>query len=165
MTSDILLLLVAVLGGLVMIPLGLPGIWLMLVAGVAHRLLVVPATISWLTLGVLLLIAALAEWLEFSVSGRYTTKYGGSKRAAWGAILGGLAGAFVGIPIPVIGSVIGAFAGAFAGALLGEYSVDRNHRQATRAATGALIGRAVATALKSLAGCVIGGWLLVAAWR
>ncbi len=163
MTFDVVLLLVAVLGGLVMIPLGLPGIWLMLVAGVAHRLLVVPATISWLTLMVLLVIAVLAEWLEFAVSGRYTTKYGGSKRAAWGAVLGGLAGAFVGIPIPVIGSVIGAFAGAFLGALLGEYSVERNHLQATRAATGALIGRAVATALKSLAGCLIGGWLLIAA--
>ncbi len=165
MTIDLVLLLAAVLVGLVMIPLGLPGIWLMLVAGVAHRLLVVPATISWLTLAVLFVIGAVAEWLEFTVSGRYTTKYGGSKRAAWGAILGGLAGAFVGIPIPVIGSVIGAFAGAFVGALVGEYSVEKNHRAATRAATGALIGRAVATALKSLAGCLIGGWLLAAAWR
>lgn len=165
MTLDLVLLLVAVFGGLVMIPLGLPGIWLMLTAGVAHRVLVVPATISWLTLAVLLLIAAVAEWLEFTIAGRYTTKYGGSKRAAWGAILGGVVGAFVGIPIPVIGSVIGAFAGAFAGALLGEYSVGKDHRKATRAATGALVGRAVATALKSLAGCLIGGWLLVAAWR
>ena len=165
MTIDLILLLAVVLIGLVMIPLGLPGIWLMLVGGVAHRLLVVPATISWLTLGVLTGLALLAEWLEFSISGKYTSKYGGSRRAAWGAILGGLVGAFVGIPIPVIGSVIGAFAGAFAGALLGEYSVERNHLKATRAATGAFIGRAVATALKSLAGCVIGGWLLASAWK
>jgi hypothetical protein len=164
MTIDLILLLVAVLGGLLMIPLGLPGIWLMLVAGVAHRLLVAPPAISWFTLAALTAIAVVAEWLEFSIAGKYTAKYGGSKRAAWGAILGGLVGAFVGIPIPVIGSVIGAFAGAFAGALLGEYSVERNHNKATRAATGALIGRAVATALKSLAGCVIGGWLLAAAW-
>lgn len=165
MTPEILLLLVAVLGGLVMIPLGLPGIWLMLVAGVGHRLLVSPPTIGWLTLGGLTLIALGAEWLEFSVAGRYTKQYGGSRRAAWGAIAGGLVGAFVGIPVPVIGSVIGAFAGAFVGALLGEYSVGRDHGKATRAATGALIGRAVATALKSLAGCLIGGWLLAAAWR
>ncbi len=165
MTPDLLLLLGAVLGGLIMIPLGLPGIWLMLVAGVAHRLLVAPPTIGWGTLVILTLIALLAEWLEFTVAGRYTTKYGGSRRAAWSAIAGGIVGAFVGIPVPIIGSVIGAFAGAFLGALLGEYSVERDHGKATRAATGALIGRGVATALKSVAGCVIGGWLMAAAWR
>ncbi len=165
MTPDFLVLLAAVLGGLVMIPLGLPGIWLMLVVGVGHRLLMSPPTISWLTLGALTIIAVGAEWLEFSVAGKYTKKYGGSKRAAWGAIAGGLVGAFVGIPVPVIGSVIGAFAGAFIGAMIGEYSVEKNHGKATRAATGALVGRAVATALKSVAGCVIGGWLLAAAWR
>lgn len=164
MTLDHILLFVAVLGGLVMIPLGLPGIWVMIIAGVAHRLLVVPATLSWLTLALLAVLAVAAEWVEFSIAGKYTAKYGGSRRASWGAILGGLVGAFVGIPIPVVGSVIGAFAGAFVGALLGEYSVARDHGKATRAATGALIGRAVATALKSLAGCVIGGWLLAAAW-
>lgn len=165
MTPDFLVLLVAVIGGLVMIPLGLPGIWLMLLAGAGHRLLMAPPTISWLTLGFLTMIAMGAEWLEFSVAGKYTKKYGGSKRAAWGAIGGGLVGAFVGIPVPVIGSVIGAFAGAFIGAMVGEYSVEKNHGKATRAATGALVGRAVATALKSVAGCVIGGWLLAAAWR
>lgn len=164
MTTDLLLLLAAVVAGLLMIPLGLPGIWLMLLAGVAHHFLVSPPTIGWLTIGVLVALALLVEWLEFAVSGRYTRKYGGSRRASWGAIAGGLVGAFVGIPIPFVGSVAGAFAGAFAGALLGEYSVERNHGNATRAAKGALIGRAVATALKSVAGCVIGGWLLVAAW-
>ena len=165
MSPDILLLIAAVLGGLLMIPLGLPGIWLMLVAGVGHRLLVSPPTIGWGTLAVLALIALGAEWLEFSIAGKYTRKYGGSKRASWGAILGGLAGAFVGLPVPVVGSVVGAFAGAFAGALIAEYSVEKNHDKATRAATGALVGRAVATALKSVAGCVIGGWLLAAVWR
>lgn len=164
MTPDILLLFAAVIIGLVMIPLGLPGIWLMLAAGVAHRLLVVPATIGWATLTILAALALTAEWLEFTVSGRYTRKYGGSRRASWSAIAGGLVGAFVGIPIPVVGSVVGAFAGAFVGALLGEYSVEKNSGKATRAATGALIGRAVATAMKSVAGCVIGGWLLAAAW-
>ena len=165
MTPDILLLLVAVLVGLVMIPLGLPGIWVMLLAGVLHQSFVTPPTIGWLTLGIIAVIGLVAEWLEFSISGRYTKKYGGSRRAAWGAVAGGMVGAFVGLPIPVIGSVIGAFAGAFVGALLGEYSVERDHGKATRAATGALIGRAVATALKSVAGCVIGGWMLVSAWH
>ena len=165
MSADIVVLLAAVLGGLAMIPLGLPGIWLMLVAGIGHRLLVSPPTLGWVTLSLLAVIALGAEWLEFSIAGKYTRKYGGSSRASWGAIVGGLAGAFVGLPVPVVGSVVGAFAGAFAGAMIAEYSVEKNHGKATRAATGALIGRAVATALKSLAGCLIGGWLLAAAWR
>jgi uncharacterized protein len=165
MTPDILLLLGVVLLGLCLIPLGLPGIWAMLIAGAAHRILVDPPTLSWLTLGVLAVLALGVEYIEFSIAGKYTQKYGGSRRASWGAILGGLVGAFVGIPVPVIGSVIGAFAGAFGGALLAEYSVERNSDKATKAATGALVGRAVATALKAVAGCVIGGWLLVAAWH
>jgi uncharacterized protein len=164
MSPDLLFLLAAVIVGLVLIPLGLPGIWLMLLAGVGHRLLITPPTIGWLTLAFLTLLAVGVEYLEFTIAGKYTQKYGGSKRASWGAILGGLAGAFVGLPIPIIGSVIGAFAGAFAGALLAEYSIEKNSDKATRAATGALVGRAVATALKSLAGCVIGGWLVAAAW-
>jgi uncharacterized protein len=164
MTPDLLLLLAAVLVGLAMIPLGLPGIWLMLLAGVAHHVLIVPPTIGWLSIGVLALVALVAEWMEFRLASTYTRKYGGSRRASWGAIAGGLAGAFVGLPIPVLGSVIGAFAGAFGGALLGEYSLERDHGKATRVATGALVGRAVATGMKSVAGCMIGAVLLIDAW-
>lgn len=165
MTIAFLLLLAAVVGGLVMIPLGLPGLWVMVLAGVGHHVLVTPPTIGWGTLAWLAALSLVAEWFEFSISNRYTQRYGGSRRAAWGAIVGGLVGAMVGIPIPVIGSVIGAFAGAFAGALVGEYTLERDHGKATRAATGALVGRAVATALKSLMGCLVGGWLLTAGWR
>jgi uncharacterized protein len=164
MATATVLLLLAVIVGLCLIPLGLPGLWLMILAGAAHRVLVTPPLISWWTLGILVLIGLAAEWLEFSISGKYTAKYGGSKRAAWGAILGGFGGAMVGVPVPIIGSVIGAFVGAFAGALVGEYTLEKNRDKATRAATGALIGRAVATGLKAVAGCVIGGWLLAAAW-
>lgn len=165
MTPDLLFLLVAVLVGLVMIPIGLPGIWVMLLAGVLHQSFMAPPTIGWVTLGIVAGIGLVAEWLELWISGRYTKKYGGSRRAAWGAVVGGMAGAVVGVPIPMIGSVIGAFAGAFVGALVGEYSLERDHGRATRAATGAVIGRAVATALKSLAGCMIGVWLLASAWH
>ena len=165
MTPDVLLLLAAVLVGLCMIPLGMPGIWLMILAGVAHHVLVSPPSIGWLMLGCLVVVAVGAEWLEFSVAGKYTQKYGGSRRASWGAVAGGLVGAIVGLPIPIIGSVVGAFAGAFAGALLAEYSLEKNHGRAAQAAKGALIGRAVATALKSVAGCLIGAALVLDAWR
>ena len=60
------------------------------------------------------------EALEWILAGRFARKYGGSKRAGWGAIIGGIVGAFVGVPIPIVGSVIGAFAGAFVGVAVGS---------------------------------------------
>ncbi len=95
------LLIGAQLAGLLLMPLGLPGLWLMLAAG----------------------LATLAEILELTLTARYTKKYGGSSRAGWGALFGGLAGAFMGVPIPIVGSVIGAFAG-------GEDRRDRGQNRA-----------------------------------
>ena len=162
---ELLLLALVLALCLFLIPLGLPGTWIMVGAGLAFNLLVGGEPIGWVTLALTLGIAVVGEVLEFTVAGRYARKYGGSKRAEWGAILGSIVGAVVGVPVPIIGSVIGAFVGAFAGALLMEYTRGRDHGVATRAATGALIGRAVASAIKVGLGCVIAVWLLVAAWQ
>ncbi len=151
----IALLIGAELAGLLMIPLGLPGLWLMLAAGLAHQLLVVPPPIGWVAIGIAAGFAAIAEVLEFTLTARYTRQYGGSKRAGWGALLGGLAGAFLGVPVPIIGSVVGAFAGSFLGALVAEYSVTRDHGQAGRAAWGSLVGKTAATVAKTGFGLAI----------
>jgi hypothetical protein len=158
-----LLLAVVLLLALLMIPVGLPGTWMMILAGIAHSYLVPGSDIGAVTIIGTLMIALLAELLDFTVSARYTRKYGGSKRGAWGAIAGGLVGAVVGVPVPVIGSVIGAIAGSFAGALVAEYTRGAGHGEAARSATGAAIGRAAAMGLKAGAGCVIGAWMLGAA--
>jgi uncharacterized protein YqgC (DUF456 family) len=160
---SIVLLGAALFVSLLLIPIGLPGTWLMVLAGVVYSYAAPRAAISGYVIIGCVLIALLAELLDLSATGRYTKKYGGSARGAWGAILGGLVGAVVGVPVPIIGSVIGAFVGSFAGAFLGEYSGGAGHGQATRAATGAAIGRAVAMGLKAGAGCVIATWLMVAA--
>ena len=154
----------ALLGCLALIPLGLPGIWLMLAAALALNALPGPAPIGTAALVGAVLLAVVAEVLEFTVAARYTTRYGGSRRAGWGAILGGLAGAVVGVPVPVVGSVIGAFVGAFAGAYVAERTRRAEHGAATRVATGALIGRAAAAALKTACGLAIAALLLAAAW-
>jgi hypothetical protein len=163
MTIATVLLALAVLAGLAAIALGLPGLWLMLLAGLVHRLTVDPATISWWTLGIGAAVALVGEIVEFRTSAAYATRYGGSRRASWGAIAGGLAGAMLGVPIPIVGSVIGAFAGAFAGALVAEYTLERDALKARQVAWGAMIGRAVATAQKALIGLVLGVVLLIAA--
>jgi uncharacterized protein YqgC (DUF456 family) len=159
---EILLLGAILLVSLFIIPIGLPGTWVMLAAGVGYSLLV-PNSIGWFTLAATTGIAIVAEIFEFTLAGQYARKYGGSRRASWGAIIGGTVGAIVGVPVPIIGPIIGAFAGAFLGALVAEYSRGSGAQASTRVATGALIGRAVASAMKVGAGMVIAVWLLVAA--
>ena len=157
------LVIAAQLAGLLMIPLGLPGLWLMVAGGVAHQLLVAPPTIGWVAIGIAAGLAIVAEILEFALAVRYTAKYGGSKRAGWGALLGGLVGAFMGVPVPIVGSVIGAFAGSFLGALVGEYSVARDHGRAGRVAWGSLVGKTVAAVAKTALGLAIAVILVVRA--
>lgn len=162
-----LLILAGVLAlSLFLVPLGLPGIWVMIVAAFAWNWFVPTMAIGGLALGIAVALAVVAEVLEFTVSARYTTRYGGSRRAGWGAIFGGIAGAIVGVPVPVIGSVIGAFAGAFVGALVLEYSRrEATGDSATRVATGALIGRVIAAAVKTGLGCAVAAVLLFSAWK
>lgn len=159
---EVILLAAVLLVSLFLIPLGLPGTWVMLAAGVGYSILV-PNSIGWFTLAGTTIIAIIAEIFEFTLAGTYARKYGGSKRASWGAIIGSIVGAIVGVPVPIIGSIIGAFVGAFLGALVFEYSRGSGAGTSTRVATGALIGRAVATALKVGAGVAIAFWLVLAA--
>lgn len=154
----------ALLVGLLIVPLGLPGLWLMLAASAAYMLLVPAGGIGVGTVLVASALVVVAEVIEYTIAGRYTRRYGGSRRASWGAILGGLVGAVVGVPIPVVGSLAGAFVGAFAGAFIGEWTVHRDERaDPTRVATGALIGRAVAAAAKSGIGILVAVVILGAA--
>jgi uncharacterized protein len=158
-----LLLLAAVLFlSFVMIPFGLPGLWIMVGAGLAYQILV-PATISTATVVGTAVLALVAELLEFTLAGRYARKYGGSRRASWGAVIGSIIGAIVGVPIPIIGSVIGGFAGAFVGAFIAERSRGTELGGASRVATGALVGRVVAAAMKTGIGVAIAVWIFFAA--
>lgn len=159
---EAILLGVILLLSIFIIPLGLPGTWVMLAAGIGYSLLV-PGSIGMVALLGTGVLAVLAEIWEFTLAGKYAQKYGGSKRASWGAIIGGTIGAIVGVPVPIIGPIIGAFAGSFLGALVFEYSRGSGATASTRVATGALIGRAVAAALKVAIGFVIATWLMAAA--
>lgn len=158
----VVILVVVLVGALLLIPLGLPGTWVMVGAALVYNA-VVRGSIGTLTLVGTLVLALVGELLEFSLAARYTRRYGGSRRAGWGAILGGFAGAFVGVPVPVVGPVIGAFLGAFVGALIAELTVRGDHRAATRVATGALLGRVSAAAMKIALGMVMAVWIVLAA--
>ena len=130
---DLILFALALLASLLIIPLGLPGTWLMIVSAIGLNLLTGDTRIGTVSLIGVSVLAIVGELLEFSLTGRYTRKYGGSRRAGWGAIIGGMVGAIMGVPVPLIGSMIGAFLGAFVGALVFEYTRQgADHRTATR---------------------------------
>lgn len=160
---EILLLAAALLLSLIMIPFGMPGTLVMFAAALCYKLLVPQGGIGWTSVVVVGILMVIAEALEWTLSARFAKKYGGSRRAGWGAVIGGMVGAFMGVPIPIVGSIVGAFAGAFVGALVFELSRGSGGGTATRVAWGALIGRVAAAAIKVGIGLVMAVWLLFAA--
>jgi uncharacterized protein len=157
------LLALSQVAGLLLVPFGLPGTWVQVLGVVGYGFATDFQTVGWATITIVLVLAAAGEVVEFTLGGRYARKYGGSRRAAWGAILGGIVGAFMGVPLPVIGSIIGAFVGAFAGAALMEYTRSPEIRAALRVGWGAFVGRMVAIAAKSAIAVAIAAVALLSA--
>jgi uncharacterized protein YqgC (DUF456 family) len=140
----------------VLVPLGLPGLWVMVLGVAAYGWLTGFATVTAWVIGVATALALLGEVVETWVGFRFAKRHGGSNRAAWGALVGGLVGATVGFPVPLIGSVIGGFVGSFVGAAVFEYTRARRAQVAMGAGWGAVLGRAGAAAAKMALGMVIG---------
>jgi uncharacterized protein len=161
----LLILAAVIILSLILIVLGLPGLWIMVATAVVYNMIVPGDPIGWVSLIAVAVLALIAELLEFTMTGRYARKYGGSRRAGWGAIIGGMIGAVVGFPVPIVGPVIGAFVGSFVGALIAELTGGASAGDATRVAKGALIGRVVSTMLKIGIGFTIGIWIFIAAMK
>ncbi len=163
-TVGIILLVACILTGLVLIPLGLPGLWVMVAGVLAFGWLSDFRTVGVWTIVLVVGLAFVGEVLEAWIGFRFARAYGGSRSAGWGALIGGVVGAIVGVPIPIIGSVIGAFAGSFLGAALFEYAREQRAEVAARAGWGAVLGRAAAAAAKMALGVVIGVVGMFAVW-
>ena len=151
------LLAFAVLGmviALVVIPLGLPGLWIMI--GILTAAVVGNEVSPWI-LGFLVVVAVLAELAEWAIVARTSARWGGSRKAFWGAIAGGILGILVGLPIPlpVLGPLLAGLLGTFAGAAIVTLWETRALRSAGRVGCGAVLGRAFAAAAKTAAGVVI----------
>lgn len=151
----IVILVLGLVTGLVLVPLGLPGLWVMVGALLAYGWLTDFRSLSVALIAIVLALALVGELIESWLGFRFAKRYGGSSRSGWGALIGGIVGAIIGVPIPVIGSVIGAFLGSFIGAALFEYSASRQLGVATRAGWGSVVGRAAAAAVKIALGLVI----------
>lgn len=147
-----ILAILLLIGGLLLVPLGLPGTWLMVgVIAVATYL----GEVALLTLVLLASVAAVGEAIEWVIVKRYSVRYGGSRLAFWGAVVGGLVGVFVGVPVPVVGPIIAGAVGSFAGAAVLTLWETRRVRAAARAGWGVAVARIVAVGAKAVAGAVI----------
>lgn len=147
-----LIAILLLVGALFLVPFGLPGIWIMLaiLAGAAFY-----GEVAWLTLLALTGVAATAEVLEFLFVKRYSARYGGSRLAFWGAVIGGTIGVVVGVPVPVVGSLVAGVLGSFLGAAAATLAETRQVGSAARVGWGVMIARILAVGAKTVAGVVI----------
>lgn len=138
-TLSLLCLLVGFAGAI--LP-GLPGLPLMAVGAVLVKVFL-PGTLSWLTLAVFLLTAALGLVLDFLLTAYASRKAGATRPGTVGALVGGLAGLCFALP----GLLLGPFIGAF----LGELVVSRRPPdEALKAGLGAGLGFLAGTVGKGL---------------
>src|SRR5207249_10227181 len=102
--------------GLVLVPLGLPGLWIMVAGIVGYGWLTDFRSVGVATIGAALGLAFLGEIVEAWLGFRLARAYGGSRRAARGAVAGGLGGAAAGGALAGGGGGVGAVGGSFLGA-------------------------------------------------
>ena len=150
--------------GLLVVPLGIPGIWVIPLVALAYRFLPIPIEFSWIIILVLAGLALLAEILEYYLGAKSASKAGATKWGVIGAIIGGIAGAVIGVPIFLVGSVIGMFIGAFLGAFIVEFFIKENIEKAFKAGIGAFKGRVGAILVKELIGLVMTLILVISAF-
>jgi uncharacterized protein YqgC (DUF456 family) len=148
------LAVIAMVVALLVIPLGLPGLWIMIgILAVATFV----DEVSPIILVLLVVVALLAELAEWAIVARTSARWGGSRKAFWGAIAGGLVGILVGLPVPlpILGPLVAGLLGTFVGAAAVTLWETRALRSAGRVGCGAVLGRAFAAATKTAAGVVI----------
>jgi uncharacterized protein YqgC (DUF456 family) len=153
--ADLLFIAAAAIG-LLLIPLGLPGLWIIVGAAFLHRFAGDPHELGFLTLAAIAALALLAEVVESLLGVLTARRFGATKWGMWGAFLGGIAGAIVFSPVlPLVGTLVGAFVGSFVGAFALEWKQSRAFRAGWRAGLGAFVGRIAAVALKTVIGISI----------
>ncbi len=152
---------------------GLPGNWLIVVLSLLWMLFGPESyETTWLTIAILIGLAALGEAIEFGTSVVGTKKMGGSGRGATlsvvGSVIGGIAGAILGLPIPIplvgslVGSLLFASLGAFIGAFIGEKWIGKSNPDSVKISTAAFLGRRFGTLGKLIIGSTMVVFAIIA---
>ncbi|MBS3762127.1 MAG: DUF456 domain-containing protein [Candidatus Brocadiia bacterium] len=137
------------LAGMIIIPLGIPGQFIIAFAALGGTLIAGKDALPWWIVLTLFGLAVLAEIIEAIAGMLGASKAKGSFWSSIGAMLGGIIGAVVGSAVlPLIGTLLGAFVGTFAGAYALEYHRTRTVKASATVAKGALIGRIIGSITK-----------------
>lgn len=152
------ILVVLLLCGIGLNVLTLPGNWLMLLAALGYGWLTGWRYVGLWWLVAFLVVAAVAEVVEFAAAGKAAAKFGGSRWGSVGAIVGGLIGGLflTGLlPIPVVGTLVGILAGTFLGSSAGELVAGKRVDTSLVIGAAATKGRLIGTLLKVAFGVLI----------
>jgi uncharacterized protein len=149
--------------GLLLVPLGLGGNFVILGTALLLGLATGFTAIGWRSLAGLAALAIAGEVIEAGLGLFTVQRLGASKKAMLGTFLGGIVGGAAGTGVvPVVGSLLGAFAGAFAGAVIGEIIHRRKVAGSFRAGWAAFFGRVAAIAIKFEIGVIM---VVIIVWR
>lgn len=153
------LMVIFQVAGLIVTLIGLPGLWLMVGALILFGVVTGwTQHIGWQATIAMLVLATLAEVVEFLAGAAGSKQAGASKRGMAGAIVGGLVGAIVFtplIPIPIVGTIAGMCIGSFGGAFAVEMLIGKKVQQSAAVGWGAAKGRFWGTVLKLVFGVIM----------
>jgi len=148
--------LIFAFAGLVSIVFGLPGNFIILADCLLYGWYGGFKLITLNVIIVLIVLAAVAEALEFTLGVAGAKKWKSSNKAVVASIAGGLGGAVVGAPLFFgAGAVLGAFIGAFLGAFLVEYVRGLGLKLAVESGWGVFVGKVGGMAAKGLLSVVM----------
>ncbi|MFO1464782.1 MAG: DUF456 domain-containing protein [bacterium] len=153
--------------GILMVPLGLPGTWVIALGGVLYSLFFKFDGGATSAIGVDLILIGLAvfgEIVEFAVGTLGSKPLKVSNGAIVCAFIGGIVGGLIGVPVFLVGALIGIFLGAFVGAFVYEWATLKNFGKAFVNAGAVLATKMVATFLKTTLAVGMGVYLLFKAF-
>ncbi len=147
----LILYIIVLLGGLIIVPLGFPGTWLMVIASFVFSLLgdFQSGRSDFWVLFLVVLMAVIGEVIEYMVGIMGSKKFQVTGGAIVCSIIGGLIGAFIGIPVVVIGSLLGLLVGTFLGAWLYEIILNRDIKKSFQMALAVFFSRVMALFVKT----------------
>jgi uncharacterized protein YqgC (DUF456 family) len=133
----------------------LPGHLILLIAVIAHRLMLGAASgLNWVTFVVLILLMAISQTIEILSGAAGTKWFGGTRWGAVGAIIGSIAGLFF-MPF---GLLLGPLLGAF----LFEVAVARSHpKPAVISGVGSVVGTLAGMGVKIAIGLMMLVWFFL----
>ena len=133
----------------------LPGHLIILIAAIAHRLMLGEGSgLRWWSFVILIVLMAISQTFEILSGAAGSKWFGGTRWGAAGALLGTLVGLFF-LPF---GLLLGPLIGAF----VGEIAFARKHaHHAAISGVGSVVGTIAGMGIKMVIGAVMIGWFFL----